>query len=205
MTSWEEAACYGADPALFDQDHERETAATKEQDEATIHRFCDGCVLKVACLEDAMANNDMDGIRGGMTEKQRRALRRGRLPSVINRNLGVAQARDSKAEDRRFRAYDSGLTDREIAAIVGCAPSTILDWRKRRGYPANHPQGAYNRSLPPPRAPITPEEHARRKDLWEKGWTDLAIGRLIGLSASAIRDWRNRNDLQANKYRRAAS
>lgn len=199
MTHWHRrAACIGADPALFDQDHEKETPATKEQDEATIHRYCDGCPVKDLCLQDAISNNDVDGIRGGMTEKQRRQLKRGYVPVksrvVEPRNTPI----NTEREERRFRAWESGATDRAIAEMEGCAVSTIHDWRVRRGYAPNHPIGGAISS----ESGISEEEHAARLELWEAFLSDIQIAAQLGKSPSGIREWRKKHGLMANRWRR---
>ena len=39
--------------------------------------------------------------------------------------------------DRMFDLYDSGLTDPEIAAEIGCHKNSVLRWRRRNGLEAN--------------------------------------------------------------------
>lgn len=62
------AACRDRDPDVF-------FAATVEQEREAI-RICDGCAVNLDCLEFALETNASFGIWGGLTEKQRRTLRR---------------------------------------------------------------------------------------------------------------------------------
>lgn len=70
------AACLGADVDLF-------FPVGKGASSATAKRICLRCPVRQACLDDAIVNNE-EGVRGGMTEYQRRSLgQRGGLPIVV--------------------------------------------------------------------------------------------------------------------------
>ena len=68
-----QAACLGVDPELFfpvaeaGPVHDTQVAAAKA--------VCAGCPVVAACLAEALARIP-DGIAGGLTESERRALRR---------------------------------------------------------------------------------------------------------------------------------
>lgn len=83
-TKWyDEAACIGAEPELFwPNPAYRDGIETEWTKEAKA--VCAACSVKAECLEDAIAADD-DGIRGGLTYEERRALLRRR---TRNRNAG---------------------------------------------------------------------------------------------------------------------
>ena len=69
--SWQgQANCKGVDPDLFFPERGASTREAKE--------VCRGCVVREDCLEFALANGEKFGIWGGMSERERRRLRRAR-------------------------------------------------------------------------------------------------------------------------------
>ena len=62
------ASCRDRDPDAF-------FPATPEGERAAI-RICQGCAVRTECLEFALESGVRFGIWGGLTEKQRRSLRR---------------------------------------------------------------------------------------------------------------------------------
>jgi WhiB family redox-sensing transcriptional regulator len=64
------ANCMGVDPDLFFPERGASTREAKE--------VCRGCVVKDECLEYAIANGEKFGIWGGMSERERRRVRRAR-------------------------------------------------------------------------------------------------------------------------------
>ena len=71
--SWQEFAnCLGVDPDLFFPERGASTRAAKE--------VCRGCQVRESCLEFALANGEKFGIWGGMSERERRRIRRQRAP-----------------------------------------------------------------------------------------------------------------------------
>jgi WhiB family redox-sensing transcriptional regulator len=68
---WQDLAnCLGVDPDLFFPER---GASTKEAKEV-----CRGCVVRGDCLEYALGNGEKFGIWGGMSERERRRIRRQR-------------------------------------------------------------------------------------------------------------------------------
>jgi WhiB family redox-sensing transcriptional regulator len=68
---WQSRAnCMGVDPDLFFPERGASTREAKE--------VCRGCVVKDDCLEYALDNGEKFGIWGGMSERERRRLRRAR-------------------------------------------------------------------------------------------------------------------------------
>src|SRR3982074_720444 len=64
------ANCMGVDPDLFFPERGMSTREAKE--------VCRGCVVREDCLEYALANGEKFGIWGGLSERERRRLRRQR-------------------------------------------------------------------------------------------------------------------------------
>jgi len=68
---WQDLAnCLGVDPDLFFPERGASTREAKE--------VCRGCVVQHECLEAALANGEKFGIWGGMSERERRRIRRAR-------------------------------------------------------------------------------------------------------------------------------
>jgi len=69
--NWKDGAnCLGVDPDLFFPERGASTREAKE--------VCRGCVVREDCLEFALENGEKFGIWGGMSERERRRLRRQR-------------------------------------------------------------------------------------------------------------------------------
>ena len=69
--TWQwQANCLGVDPDLFFPERGASTREAKE--------VCRGCVVREDCLEYALANGEKFGIWGGMSERERRRIRRQR-------------------------------------------------------------------------------------------------------------------------------
>ena len=80
--SWQgQANCKGADPDLFFPERGASTREAKE--------VCRGCVVREDCLEYALANSEKFGIWGGMSERERRRVRRAR---ALERRLAMESA-----------------------------------------------------------------------------------------------------------------
>lgn len=70
--SWQARAnCMGVDPELFFPERGASTREAKA--------VCRGCVVREDCLEYAIANGEKFGIWGGMSERERRRVRRSRV------------------------------------------------------------------------------------------------------------------------------
>lgn len=61
-------SCRGVDPDLFFPER---GASTKEAKE-----ICRGCSVREECLDYALRNNEKFGVWGGMSERERRSIRR---------------------------------------------------------------------------------------------------------------------------------
>ena len=79
--AWQARAnCMGVDPELFFPERGSSTREAKE--------VCRGCVVRIECLEFAIANSEKFGIWGGMSERERRRVRRARL--LENREVAAS-------------------------------------------------------------------------------------------------------------------
>jgi WhiB family transcriptional regulator, redox-sensing transcriptional regulator len=79
QTAWRrQANCMGVDPDLFFPERGSSTREAKE--------VCRGCVVREECLEFALENGEKFGIWGGLSERERRRIRR-------RRNIERRQAR----------------------------------------------------------------------------------------------------------------
>ena len=86
---WQERAnCLGVDPDLFFPER---GASTKEA-----KAVCGGCEVKSECLEYALRHGEKFGIWGGMSERERRRIRRQRAlvpprPGRLTRRRATAR------------------------------------------------------------------------------------------------------------------
>lgn len=81
--TWQDYAnCLGVDPELFFPERGASTREAKE--------VCRGCVVREECLEYALTHGEKFGIWGGLSERERRRLRRQR--SLSRRAAGGASA-----------------------------------------------------------------------------------------------------------------
>lgn len=73
--SWElRANCLGVSPALFFPERGQSTTEAK--------RVCAGCEVRDPCLEAALERGEKVGIWGGLSEKERRKVRRARAKAA---------------------------------------------------------------------------------------------------------------------------
>ncbi len=109
--SWQDFAnCLGVDPDLFFPERGASTREAKE--------VCRGCVVREDCLEYTLANGEKFGIWGGMSERERRRIRR-------QRALGACRGRSQDSErliDLEAVCREAGL-DRAVFAEVQVTPT----------------------------------------------------------------------------------
>jgi WhiB family transcriptional regulator, redox-sensing transcriptional regulator len=78
---WQERAnCLGVDPDLFFPERGASTREAKA--------VCRGCEVRIECLEYAIRHGEKFGIWGGLSERERRRVRRER--ALARRKAGVA-------------------------------------------------------------------------------------------------------------------
>jgi WhiB family redox-sensing transcriptional regulator len=77
-TGWQDFAnCRGVDPNFFFPERGGSVSEARE--------VCKGCVVREDCLEYAMKNGEKYGVWGGLSEKERRLLRRQRAYNTYTR------------------------------------------------------------------------------------------------------------------------
>jgi WhiB family transcriptional regulator, redox-sensing transcriptional regulator len=77
MERWQsKAACLGADPDIF---FPPQYAGRGANDRAKA--ICKPCEVREECLDDAMENGERMGVWGGMSERERRKLKKARRAS----------------------------------------------------------------------------------------------------------------------------
>jgi WhiB family redox-sensing transcriptional regulator len=73
---WQERAlCAQTDPEAFFPEKGGSTREAK--------RICSGCEVRAECLDYALAQDERFGIWGGLSERERRRLRRGGISAAI--------------------------------------------------------------------------------------------------------------------------
>ena len=79
--AWQDLAnCRGADPDLFFPERGASTRAAKG--------ICRECAVRAECLEFAIVSSEKFGIWGGMSERERRRIRRQRAIAAAQRQAG---------------------------------------------------------------------------------------------------------------------
>ena len=79
--AWQDLAnCRGADPDLFFPERGASTRAAKG--------ICRECTVQAECLEFAIVSSEKFGIWGGMSERERRRIRRQRAITAARRQAG---------------------------------------------------------------------------------------------------------------------
>ena len=73
----EEGSCREHDPEIFFLDYNLRGKA-KRQKEQTAISICEGCPVKMQCLDHALNTPEIYGVWGGMTEEQRHVIMRKR-------------------------------------------------------------------------------------------------------------------------------
>lgn len=119
----QDAACLDEDPELFFPVGTAEPALAQT---AQAKKVCARCPVRATCLEWAMKQGQSSGVWGGLTEEERRLLkRRGRtrMPKANRKARHVNIVRQQLGEYLTLKA--EGLTVEEIAAKLHAAPATI--------------------------------------------------------------------------------
>src|ERR1700712_810416 len=112
---WQERAnCLGVDPDLFFPER---GASTKEA-----KGVCGGCEVRMEGLEYALRHGEKFGIWGGMSERERRRIRRQR--ELPRRGLASAWRRRSDGRRQRIaRPPSRSLADASLDRRVGVDPA----------------------------------------------------------------------------------
>ncbi len=79
--AWQDFAnCKGADPDLFFPERGASTRTAKQ--------ICRECSVRTECLEFAIVSSEKFGIWGGLSERERRKIRRQRAVAAASRQAG---------------------------------------------------------------------------------------------------------------------
>lgn len=95
-----------------------------------------------------------------------------------------------------LRMYMDGMTDVEIAVVVGCVRSNVCRWRKQLGLEANAPTGSEDWYACMKNIMRTGEETI---GLYDKGLTDAEVAKRLGITKSAARKRRRRFKFPPNR------
>lgn len=202
---WHRAACRDEDPELF---YPVGTSGPALLQIAEAKTVCRRCPVSVECLNWALASGQDAGVWGGMSEDERRALKRSTNGDDAKRPRGqrsdppegvdpltvehlMAGHRDLAATDaeRReagLRLVRSGLSTAKAAARVGVVPDTVRRWARQAGLstvPATVDVAGLTRD----------EVGAVVRRMAGEGWTDPEIGQVLRKGASWV--WKLRRDL----------
>ena len=74
----EEAPCVGSTSFYYGPtaDLRQEPEVERRKREAICKQMCQGCFMRLECLRYALLNKEEQGVWGGMSEDERRALKR---------------------------------------------------------------------------------------------------------------------------------
>lgn len=81
--------------------------------------------------------------------------------------------------------YQQGMTDSEIARVVGVSRQTVTRYRNRNGLKANYTSLLQRKNQVPA--------------LWEQGLTDEEMAVVLGVSRYTVGEWRKKYGLPANR------
>ena len=154
--SWQaQANCMGVDPDLFFPERGASTREAKE--------VCRGCVVREDCLEYALANGEKFGIWGGMSERERRRLRRAR--AMQRRAAMVSASADRPGPPTGPRSSSRAEVQFGPAGIGALEASTAA---------GNSPTSSapFDRAPPSLQEPGRPGRRAR-PGRWSRGSTRL--------------------------------
>jgi WhiB family redox-sensing transcriptional regulator len=100
------AACHGADLEVF--------FPGRGESAEPARQICAPCPVREACLDYALGHGIAHGIWGGLTERDRRALR--------TRHLGAARR---ERDEAIAAAADAGSTKAAMGRAFGLAPTSV--------------------------------------------------------------------------------
>lgn len=108
-----------------------------------------------------------------------------------------------KEEKQRMELYKQGLSDGQIANILGLTKAPIQRWRTSRRLPRNYKPRFQQGNQFGKLGVLPKEEHELRMRLYNKGLIDKKVAKVCNVSKDAISQWRRIHNLPANgKYRK---
>lgn len=124
----DDAACANTDPDQFFPEKGGSTRDAK--------KICGGCDVRQQCLEYALRRDERFGIWGGLSERERRPLRRAAAPAEVVRTEPRKQRWTWTDEaDQVLREMREQLkSDAAIAGRLGISPPTVTKRRKALGF-----------------------------------------------------------------------
>ncbi|QGZ53295.1 hypothetical protein GPZ77_34255 (plasmid) [Streptomyces sp. QHH-9511] len=123
---WEDfAACRTVDPDLFFPDTPRSGAKDRTSE---AKRVCFACPVRRQCLEWALETEQNDGVLGGLTHKERRALKRKASRGQMPVRRSVAWECLEKNADQITAWKAEGMTGVEIARRLGVGTDAVYRW-----------------------------------------------------------------------------
>ena len=120
MADWHKsAACLGVDPNVF--------YPAVGYNAGTARRICSFCPVIMECLDEAIAEGDVDyGIRAGLSARERR-----RVAAARNRE-NVRRTVESRRVEREVRIRtEGGNSAQDIAAALGISRRSVVRHRGR--------------------------------------------------------------------------
>lgn len=87
----ERAACRGSDPDLFFPEKDQQAQVQVEEAKAV----CSTCPVRAPCLEYALTAREKQGVWGGTSDNDRRAIRRQRKEAELERARAAAEAEEA--------------------------------------------------------------------------------------------------------------
>lgn len=130
LKTTERPACKGMGPELFVGPDGRETRTYREVREHKAKMVCRGCPVVSECLEWALEHNEV-GVWGGLTEDERRSLKRRRSRQSARGEDGLTSQQRARLEreEKAWRLYCvDGLSIGEIAKALGVSSDTAYDY-----------------------------------------------------------------------------
>lgn len=109
-------ACVSEDPELFFPTRGEDTSAAKA--------ICAHCPVKDVCLEVAIVNGEKFGIWGGLSERERRRLRKARRLEAPDGRVEKVDTGDRILAQLEQRGGTWWATTAQIARACGCTEST---------------------------------------------------------------------------------
>ena len=114
MPSWtEEANCKGADADLFFPERGASTRKAKA--------VCRACTVQDQCLEYAVENSEKFGIWGGLSERERRRIKRQRAAEFDIRDVGYIL----KLSEYSLKSLSTPISSLFIISVIVFSSSVI--------------------------------------------------------------------------------
>lgn len=96
---------------------------------------------------------------------------------------------NEKEEKERMDLYKKGLSDGQMAKILGLTKSPILKWRTNRGLTRNYKPRFQPGNQFGSLGVLPKEEHELRMRLYNKGLIDKKVAKVCHVSKDAISKW----------------